>query len=710
MRTLLCEFIVGLAFSSLFLAQTRADVSRVLPDGQRPNDARLKPQRTLNDAFHPWLPPTTREEWEQAAQRLREQVLVATGLWPLPEKAALEPVIHGRIDRGDYTVEKVYFASRPGHYVTGSLFRPKHVTGRVPGVLCPHGHWQNGRFYDAGPNGAAEQLRIGAELYMSGARYPLQARMVQLARMGCVVFHYDMVGNADNQPIDHRGGFNDPVAELWLQNKLGLQTWNSIRALDFLTSLPDVDPDRIGVTGASGGGTQTFMLCAVDPRPAVAFPAVMVSTAMQGGCVCENASYLRQGINNITLAALFAPKPLAMSGADDWTIDIETKGLPELKQVYSFYGQAGLVSATCYPQFQHNYNQISRELMFNWFNQHLRLGLTGPIKQTDFWPLPREELTVFDADHPVPQDALAAPELRNVMTRETQAWLAGLLPGATNDMTAYRQVIGPAARVMLDSGVPEAAQIEVQETETLDLGSFELFKGTCGRKGADEQIPLVTLIPRDFGGTVVLWFDGHGKSALFNDVGAPQPAVAKLLDANIAVASADLFLTGEFVSRPEEAQYPVQEGFPGYTFAYNRPLLSHRVHDILTLIGAARAQHDVKEVHLVATGAAGPWALLARGLAADSVTSTAADLGGFTFNKVSTAADSMLLPGALRYGDIGGIAALAAPAKLAVYGAPAGAADAQLKPLAAAYGATGGQLTLHEQSLTPEEIVRQFVR
>src|ERR1051325_815746 len=100
---------------------------------------------------------------------------------------------------------------------------------------------------------------------------------------------------------------------------MGLQTWNSIRALDFVTSLPDVDASRIGVPGASGGGTQTFILCAVDPRPTVAFPAVMVSTAMQGGCTCENCSLLRVGTGNIELAALMAPRPLGMSGADDWT-------------------------------------------------------------------------------------------------------------------------------------------------------------------------------------------------------------------------------------------------------------------------------------------------------------------------------------------------------------------------------------------------------
>src|SRR5262249_42664808 len=121
-----------------------------------------------------------------------------------------------------------------------------------------------------------------------------------------------------------------------------------------------VDPQRIGITGASGGATQTSTLCAIDPRPAVAFPAVMISTAMQGGCYCENCSYLRIGLNNVALAAMFAPKPMALTGANDWTIDIETKGFPELKQVYGLYGKPELVDARCFPQFPHNYNQVAR--------------------------------------------------------------------------------------------------------------------------------------------------------------------------------------------------------------------------------------------------------------------------------------------------------------------------------------------------------------
>src|SRR5205823_2061428 len=211
---------------------------------------------------------------------------------------------------------------------------------------------------------------------------------------------------ADSTAIEHRKGFTDADAELRLQSFMGLQTWNSVRSLDFLLSLPEVDAKRVGVTGASGGGTQTFMLCAVDDRPTVAFPAVMVSTAMQGGCVCENCSYLRQGTGNIELAALFAPKPLAMSGAHDWTIDIETKGLPELRALYGLYGAEDKVMAKCFPQFEHNYNQVSRELMYGWFNKHLRLGQREPVAEQPFVPVPPRELSVFDAKHPLPGDAL----------------------------------------------------------------------------------------------------------------------------------------------------------------------------------------------------------------------------------------------------------------------------------------------------------------
>src|SRR5262249_42761232 len=155
-----------------------------------------------------------------------------------------------------------------------------------------------------------------------------------------------------------------------LQSFMGLQSWNSIRALDFLAGLPDVDPSRIVVTGASGGGTQTIILDAIDDRPVAAFPAVMVSGAMQGGCVCANTWLLRSATTNIEIAAAFAPKPMGMPAANDWTRDIMTLGLPELKKIYGLYGAGDKVMAQKF-EFEHNFNQVSREVMYNWFNTQL---------------------------------------------------------------------------------------------------------------------------------------------------------------------------------------------------------------------------------------------------------------------------------------------------------------------------------------------------
>jgi dienelactone hydrolase len=685
---------------------------RVLEPGKLPADARLGNLRTLRDEYHPWVPPTTKQAWEKEAQAIRERVLVSNGLWPLPPKTPLNPVVHGKIERDGYTIEKVYFESHPGHFVTGNLYRPAKIDGKAPGVLCPHGHWANGRFYDSGEQQAQWQIEQGAEQTLAGARYPVQARMAQLARMGCIVFHYDMVGYADSRQIDHRRGFGDIEAGFRLQNWMGLQTWNSIRALDFLLTLPEVDPQRIGVTGSSGGGTQTFMLCAVDPRPAVAFPAVMVSTGMQGGCVCENADYLRIGINNIALAALFAPKPQAMSGANDWTIAIETKGLPELKQVYSLYDKAHLVHAKAYPQFGHNYNQVAREMMYNWFNEHLNLGAESPVAEESFEPVPPAELSVFDSQHSVPADAQTIEQLRGYLTKVADEQYQALLPKDSQGIAEYRRVVGTAARVLLDAGIPAENELDIDEPEltTDDASGLTILKGLTGRYDSGEKIPYVVLIPEDSVGTVVLWFDGRGKSHLFDNAGRPVSAVQQLLDKGMIVASADVFLTGEFVAEGQDPQYPAVDGnYPGYTFGYNRPVLSNRVRDVLTCVGGV--VHDERsadyQIHLVGTGGAGPWVLLARGLVGNRVNQTVVDVQDFRFGQIDKAGDPMYLPGALKYGGLGGLAALSVPGKLVIAGAKS---QEELSPLKQVYQAAAAPLSIQTESLSHDDVAAALLR
>ncbi|WP_437193704.1 GDSL-type esterase/lipase family protein [Planctomicrobium sp. SH527] len=673
-------------------------------------DSRLSKGRELYDRYHPWVPPTSFEEWKVESEKIRQRVLVSNGLWPMPEKQQIKPVIHGKLDMGDYTVEKVFFESSPGLLVTGSLYRPKTVEGKIPGILCAHGHAQDGRMHESSDASVPGSYENGGEQFRSGAKSYIQSRAVQLVRMGTVVFLYDMIGYADHGPLSHRQGFSDADAALWLHNKMGLQTWNSIRALDFLVSLPDVDPSRIGVTGESGGGTQTFMLCAVDQRPTVAFPAVMVGTAMQGGCICENADYLRVGQNNIAIAALMAPRPLAMSGANDWTINIETRGLPELKQVYGFYGQADLVTAKCFPQFGHNYNQPAREMMYDWFNAHLNLGLKSPVKQQDYWPLTRAQQTVFTDQHPRPATALEEAPLRDQLRARDRQQFDSL------NQDNYEATIRPAVNVLLP---PAKGEIQIVSGSEKEIAS-NLKREEFTVRSAQMLVPVTLLTPKTATQKVVLWLDGAGKSHLMTENGTPEAAVSEILNSGYAVAGADLLLTGGTSSAenpylekmkstsPSHQAAKAGEDYTGFLYGYNLTLIAERINDIDRTVKALKSK-GFNEVTLVGTGDAGLWALLARSrMGANEVTSTIVDLNQFRFGKIDSSLDLNMLPGALRYGGVGGIAALSFPASLTVHGV-GDANDSELSPLSKRYS-NNGNLKLSADSLSREGVVASVVK
>src|SRR2546426_4747848 len=445
-------------------AEVAAAAPRVLPEGNLPNGIRLEPLKDL-DGYFPFAPPASKAAWEKRAERVRRQILVSQGLWPMPTKAPLNPVIHGKIDRGEYTVEKAYFESAPGFFVTGNLYRPKNVTGKRPGVLFAHGHWADARLSESTDAELRRELADGEERFEQGGRSRFQSMCVQLARMGCVVWQWDMLGNSDSQQLSmqlvhgfktqrpemnttENWGFFSPQAEAHLQSVMGLQTWNSIRSLDFLLSLPEIDPNRIAITGASGGGTQTMLLAAIDPRVTLSFPAVMVSTAMQGGCTCENASLLRVNTGNIEFAGLFAPKPQGMTFANDWTKEMSTKGIPELKQLYTLLGAPNNVMLKRGEHFPHNYNAVSRSAFYGWLNRHFNLGFQEPVIERDYQRLTKEEMSVWDAQHPAPK--ADDPDFERKLLQWFHDDAQRQIAEAAKSAERSREVLGGALDILLD--------------------------------------------------------------------------------------------------------------------------------------------------------------------------------------------------------------------------------------------------------------------
>ncbi len=700
-------------------ARLGAAPPRVLAQGLPP-DSRLGPLKTL-DGYFPFLVPPTAEAWQTRAERLRRQVRVSQGLWPEPTRTPLEAVVHGRVDRPGYTVEKVYFQSLPGHYVSGNLYRPLGRTGPLPAVLCPHGHWDSGRFQDHGPREIRRLIVAGEERFERGGRHVIQSRCVQLARMGCVVFHYDMEGYADSHQLAHRAGvrekmntptdwgFFSPQAELRLQTMMGLQTWNSVRALDFLTSLPEVDSARIGVTGASGGGTQTFLLTAIDSRPAAAFPAVMVSTAMQGGCTCENASYLRVDTGNIELAALMAPKPLGLSGANDWTHEIMTKGYPELQALYRLLGAPDKVWAKALLQFGHNYNYVSRAMMYAFLNQHLALGQEEPIVEEDYEPLSREELSVWNDQHPRPPGGEPHErQLARWLTTDSDQQLDALRPRDSASFDRWRGVVGGALEVMIGHQLPGPETLSVETTASTTHDGYRQVLALVRSQAEQTALPVAFLLPSTPVQRAILWAHPQGKAGLYQADGQPRAEVRKCLDRGLAVVGADLLYQGEFLTADQSAAeaplvHPAQkelDGYAGYTFGYNHSLFAQRTIDLLTLIALVTAVDagnplaGLKSVDLLGSAGAGPWVAAARALAGDRVRRAAIDTGGFRFAGLDKLSHPDFLPGAVKYGDLPALLALSAPLPLWV----AGEGSSLPELVRAAYQARGGQPALVQHS------------
>jgi len=341
--------------------------------------------------------------WDSRKAELRKCFLEQIGLTPMPKKTPLNPVYTEKRKFDGYTVENVGLEVLPGVYLCGSLYRPEKGKGPFPAILCPHGHFNS------------------PDLNQYGRYRPdHQYRCAMLAKMGAVVFSYEMFAYGESllqvRTEDHKTGL-----------ALTMQTLNSIRIIDFLTSLPYVDPKRIGVTGESGGGTQTFLLTALDDRVAVSVPVVMVSSWFFGGCACESGLPIHSctdlGTNNAEIAAMASPRPmLVISDGSDWTRNVPTIEYPYLQKVYSLYGKQENVENVHLGTEGHDYGVSKRMAMYNFMAKHLGLNLNavkdklGEVDESKVTIEKYEALLVFGKEGKLPVTAVkGADEIRKVM-------------------------------------------------------------------------------------------------------------------------------------------------------------------------------------------------------------------------------------------------------------------------------------------------------
>lgn len=633
----------------------------------------------------------TLAQWTARREHLRRQILWAAGLWPEPERTPLHPRISGRIEHEDYTVEKVAFESRPGFYVTGNLYRPKGAGPRsCPGVLNPHGHAATGRLNDT-------------EI----ASY--QARAITFARMGCVALIWDMVDYNDsalqlwgsyqeknywdvhNKPWGHDPGRRT----LWNVNALGLQLWNSIRALDFLCTLPEVDPERLGCTGESGGGTQTFLLAAVDERVKVSAPVCMVSAYMQGGCNCENAPCLRLDTCNVDFGAMMAPRPLLLvNSAQDWTRHTPQVEFPAIQRVYELYGAADRVAQV---QFDapHGYSLDMRNAVYPWFARWLSLSLPAGFKEPPYQPERKEDLLVFL--HNVPENAIRSHEalvdsVIAEMSRQTRA----LAPETPEALRADRETLGEGLRLSVGLRPLRADELGYERSGEAVLGDLRGEAGLLRESRRGTQVPVWVFRPQKTPDGCVLLAHGDGRAALANKV----RLIRECLERGQVVFVPELFGIGE--ARPAE-EIARKRGTTRYFTTFNRTDDGERIHDLAVALSYCRWHgfegQAPRSTSAVAFGKAGPWLAVAGAVGIDSAEGEDAqirfvlDMNRFDATTEASYLADLYVPGILRAGGLANAVALLAPHPLLLWNLGEG-----LDPTwaAKAYRQTGAPLRLEK--------------
>jgi sugar phosphate isomerase/epimerase len=365
---------------------------------------------------------SSKEEWEKRRNALKPCILEALRLTEMPPSPGSAPILTLKRKHKGYTVENIALEVLPGVYVCGSIYKPEKIKGKIPVILNPIGHFPNGRYHEQ-----------------------IQSRCAALARMGAMAVTYDLFAWQESA-LQFEGKYHRTS----LANTM--QALNSIRILDYMLSLKEADSSRVGITGASGGGSHSMLIGAIDHRIKVSVPVAMMSAIHYGGCPCEsgNPIHLCQGgTNNVELAALFAPKPLLIvSDGGDWTSNVPVLEFPYLKRIYDFYGAP--VENVHLPNEGHDYGPSKRAAMYRFMAKHLGLDASkvfntnGEIDESAITIEPMNALKVFgDNGEKLPANAVRSfHDLEKLFGMEPRYDTSKYKIGVCDWMILKRQKLG----------------------------------------------------------------------------------------------------------------------------------------------------------------------------------------------------------------------------------------------------------------------------
>jgi dienelactone hydrolase len=397
------------------------------------------------------------EDWLQRRPRLQEEYLYMLGLWPLPPRTHLSATITRSMPGQGFVVDMIHYQSRPGLYVTGNLYRPAAVKPgeRLPAVLYVCGHTARGR---------------------NGNKTAYQSHGMWFARHGyvCLVLDTLQLGEI---AATHKGVYND--GRWWWYSRgytpAGVECWNGVRGIDYLASRPDVDPNRVAVTGISGGGAATYWIAAADERAKVAvavsgmadLPTYVSHQIINRHCDCM-FMYNAFGWPWTRIAMLIAPRPLLFVNSNQdqiFPMDANDRIINLLERFYALFGAGDRVDAVV-SVGGHAYREDLRQAAYRFINTHMKndprtvtdseVDLVDGKGEQAKSPIDPAQLRVFPEDSDLPKDQLNTTidrsfvpmaEVKPPVPGQFETWKQGLLAELRRVTFSYLPERIPAATV-----------------------------------------------------------------------------------------------------------------------------------------------------------------------------------------------------------------------------------------------------------------------